>query len=45
MRDRQADGIDGLDIKSLRLLQKIPSSPGIILQGAARQLDIGLFIA
>ena len=41
MRDRQANGIDGLDIKPLWLLQKIPSAPGVVLQGAARQRDLG----
>ena len=33
MRDRQANGVDGLNIKPLWLLQKIPSAPGVVVQG------------
>ncbi len=39
MRDGQANSIDGLNIKPLWLLQKIPSAPGVVLQRGARQLD------
>jgi hypothetical protein len=39
MRDCEANGIDGLDIKSLWLLQKIPAAPSIVFEGTARQLQ------
>ena len=41
MRDRKANGIDGLNIEPLWLLEKIPSAPGVVLQGAACELDLG----
>ena len=40
MRDVEANRIDGPDIKPLWLLQKIPSPPGIVLEGVARQLQL-----
>ncbi len=45
MRDGQANRIDGLNIKPLWLLQKIPSAAAVVLQGAARQLDFLRLIA
>src|ERR1700683_2074338 len=39
MRDGQASRIDGLNIKPLWLLQKIPPAPGVVLQRTARELD------
>ncbi len=43
--NRQADRIDGLDVKSLRLLQKIPPPHFVILESGTRERDVQPLVA